>query len=95
MEFLNKSKYYTIDKQISNMEDKNNTNKHNYFMSLALKEAKKGFGNTIPNPLVGALIVKDNIVLAKSYHKEFGKNHAEINALDKINPKICHSNLNP
>ncbi len=75
------------------MKNKNNTNKHNYFMSLALKEAKKGFGNTMPNPLVGALIVKDGQILAKSYHKEFGKNHAEINALDKLNHQAKDSSM--
>ncbi len=62
-----------------------NQEKHTHFMSLALQEAKKGFCNTKPNPLVGAVITKNDTVIAKSYHKEFGKDHAEVNALKKIN----------
>jgi diaminohydroxyphosphoribosylaminopyrimidine deaminase/5-amino-6-(5-phosphoribosylamino)uracil reductase len=54
-----------------------------YFMRLALREAKKGIGRTSPNPCVGAVIVKDGEVIAKGYHKKAGTPHAEINALRK------------
>jgi diaminohydroxyphosphoribosylaminopyrimidine deaminase / 5-amino-6-(5-phosphoribosylamino)uracil reductase len=50
-------------------------------MRLALKEARKGLGRTSPNPCVGAVIVKDDCVIAKGYHKKAGTPHAEINAL--------------
>lgn len=52
-----------------------------YFMRLALKEAKKGIGKTSPNPCVGAVIVKDGEVIARGYHKKAGTPHAEIHAL--------------
>ena len=59
------------------MADKN----AEYFMQLALKEAKKGLGRTSPNPCVGAVIVKNDTVIATGYHKKAGTPHAEIHAL--------------
>lgn len=53
------------------------------FLKQALNLAKKGGGWTNPNPMVGALIVKDNLIIAKSYHKKYGSYHAEIEALKK------------
>ena len=45
--------------------------------------AKKGAGFTSPNPLVGAVVVKDGQIVATGYHRRFGGPHAEIFALDK------------
>lgn len=39
------------------------------YMALALKEAEKGMGFVAPNPLVGAVIVKDDRIISKGYHK--------------------------
>lgn len=50
-------------------------------MELALMIAKKGCGNTNPNPLVGAVIVKDNRIIGMGYHEKYGQNHAERNAI--------------
>ena len=44
----------------------------NYFMRLALREARKGIGRTSPNPCVGAVIVKEDKVIARGYHKKAG-----------------------
>lgn len=55
-----------------------------YFMREALKEARKGSGRTSPNPCVGAVIVKDNRIIGKGYHKKAGTPHAEINALRAV-----------
>ncbi|MFH2122814.1 MAG: bifunctional diaminohydroxyphosphoribosylaminopyrimidine deaminase/5-amino-6-(5-phosphoribosylamino)uracil reductase RibD [Pseudomonadota bacterium] len=54
-----------------------------YFMGLALKEARKGIGRTSPNPCVGAIIVREQTVIARGYHKKAGAPHAEIHALNK------------
>lgn len=54
------------------------------YMKLALSEAQKGFGRTSPNPCVGAVIVKDGLILGKGYHKKAGSPHAEINALAAV-----------
>ncbi len=52
-----------------------------YFMELALQEAKKGRGYVAPNPPVGAVVVKDGVILSTGYHKKYGDFHAERNAL--------------
>lgn len=53
----------------------------NKYMRAAISLAKKGKGKVYPNPLVGCVIVKDNKIIGKGWHKCFGANHAEINAL--------------
>lgn len=50
------------------------------FMERALELAEKGIGYTNPNPLVGAVIVKDGNIIGEGYHEFFGGPHAEINA---------------
>jgi len=52
------------------------------FMREALREARKGVGRTSPNPCVGAVIVKDDRIIARGYHKRAGGPHAEIHALE-------------
>lgn len=51
------------------------------FMKIAINLAKKGLGNTNPNPLVGAVIVKDGKIIGQGYHKKYGSLHAEREAL--------------
>lgn len=51
------------------------------WMALALDEARKGCGRTAPNPPVGAVIVKDGVVLGKGWHRAAGQPHAEREAL--------------
>lgn len=51
------------------------------YMRRAIALAKKGIGRVNPNPLVGAVIVKDNVPIGEGYHKAFGGLHAERNAL--------------
>ena len=51
------------------------------YMKLALRLARRGLGWTSPNPVVGAVLVKDSRVVGRGYHRRFGGNHAEINAL--------------
>jgi len=51
------------------------------YMKLALRLACRGLGRTSPNPMVGAVIVKDDRVIGQGYHRFFGGAHAEINAI--------------
>ncbi len=51
------------------------------FMRRAIELAKLGEGFTNPNPLVGAVIVKDGRIIGEGYHMRYGENHAERNAL--------------
>ena len=50
-------------------------------MELALMLAEKGCGCVNPNPLVGAVIVKNNRIIGIGYHEKYGENHAERNAV--------------
>lgn len=54
---------------------------HEKYMWMALKLAEKARGRTSPNPMVGAVIVKDGQIVGKGYHKKAGTPHAEIHAL--------------
>ena len=58
------------------------------FMKLALSLAEKGRGYVNPNPLVGAVIVKDGKVIGEGYHTAFGKSHAEIEAINSATEDI-------
>lgn len=51
------------------------------FMKRAIELAKQGAGWTAPNPLVGAVVVKNGRVIGEGYHRKYGKLHAERNAL--------------
>jgi diaminohydroxyphosphoribosylaminopyrimidine deaminase/5-amino-6-(5-phosphoribosylamino)uracil reductase len=57
-------------------------NKRRY-MRMAIELAKRGQGKVYPNPMVGCVIVKDNKVVGKGWHKYFGGKHAEVNALEE------------
>jgi len=58
------------------------TDNDKYFMKMALDLAAKGQGFTAPNPMVGAVLVKDGKVVGKGYHEAVGTAHAEVNAID-------------
>ncbi|MDR2192493.1 MAG: bifunctional diaminohydroxyphosphoribosylaminopyrimidine deaminase/5-amino-6-(5-phosphoribosylamino)uracil reductase RibD, partial [Endomicrobium sp.] len=51
------------------------------YMKAAVELAKKGKDRVFPNPMVGCVIVKDNKIIGKGWHKFFGGNHAEVNAV--------------
>lgn len=53
-----------------------------HYMKMALELAEKGRGCTSPNPMVGAVVVKDGTVAGKGWHKAAGLAHAEVNALE-------------
>ena len=51
------------------------------YMKLALRLAERGAGHTSPNPLVGAVIVRDGKILGEGWHRKYGDLHAEREAL--------------
>jgi diaminohydroxyphosphoribosylaminopyrimidine deaminase/5-amino-6-(5-phosphoribosylamino)uracil reductase len=53
-------------------------------MRLALREAERALWRTHPNPMVGAVVVRDGEVLATGYHAQAGSAHAEVDALRKL-----------
>ncbi len=63
------------------------------YMKLALRLARKGLGKVSPNPMVGAVIVKDNRIIGQGYHRRFGDKHAEINAIEAATESIAGATL--
>jgi len=61
---------------------------HKKYMNIALKLAEKARGNTSPNPLVGTVLVKNDEIIGKGYHKKRGFNHAEVEALHSCNVSL-------
>ena len=51
------------------------------YMKMALELAQKGMGFTAPNPMVGAVIVKNGRIIGQGYHRKYGDLHAEREAL--------------
>jgi diaminohydroxyphosphoribosylaminopyrimidine deaminase/5-amino-6-(5-phosphoribosylamino)uracil reductase len=60
---------------------------HEYYMNLAIRLALKAQGKTSPNPMVGALVVKNGKIVGKGYHEKAGSSHAEVIALDEAEKK--------
>lgn len=63
------------------------------YMRQALQLARKGLGKTSPNPMVGAIIVRDNQIIGKGYHHRYGGNHAEIDAIQNAVGNIDRATL--
>jgi diaminohydroxyphosphoribosylaminopyrimidine deaminase / 5-amino-6-(5-phosphoribosylamino)uracil reductase len=57
---------------------------HEKFMRAALAEAKKGLGETTPNPAVGAVLVNGNHIIARGHHRQAGGDHAEVDCLRRL-----------
>lgn len=64
-----------------------------YYMKLAVGLARKGRFYVGPNPMVGAVIVKNGRIIGRGYHKKFGGNHAEINAIKNAGEDITGATL--
>ncbi|MBN2857484.1 MAG: bifunctional diaminohydroxyphosphoribosylaminopyrimidine deaminase/5-amino-6-(5-phosphoribosylamino)uracil reductase RibD [Candidatus Delongbacteria bacterium] len=69
------------------------TNSDKKYMRTALKEALKGSGMVSPNPLVGAVVVKNGKIIGKGYHKKFGEKHAEVNAFENCSESPAGADL--
>ena len=54
------------------------------YINLCLKLAKKGAGKTFPNPMVGCVITKNGKIIGQGYHKSFGQQHAEVEAINSV-----------
>jgi len=70
-----------------------NMDSDNFYMKRALRLSRKGEGKVSPNPLVGAVIVKNGTIIGDGYHKYFGGNHAEINAIKNAREDVSGSSL--
>ncbi len=63
------------------------------YIQLTLELAKKGLGNVSPNPLVGAVIIKNDKIIGAGFHEKFGSNHAEVNAILNAKESVEDSTL--
>lgn len=72
---------------------------HEMYMKRALELAVNGWGTTNPNPLVGAVIVKDGWIVSEGFHEKPGSDHAETaaikNARQNIKGSTLYVNLEP
>jgi diaminohydroxyphosphoribosylaminopyrimidine deaminase / 5-amino-6-(5-phosphoribosylamino)uracil reductase len=57
------------------------TRRERRYIRLALGLARRGYGTTSPNPMVGALLVKGDRIIGRGWHRRAGESHAEIEAL--------------
>lgn len=67
--------FFVVGEEMKNLDDR-------YFMSRAIELARNGIGTTKTNPLVGCVIVKNGKIIGEGFHKTFGSNHAEVNAIE-------------
>lgn len=63
------------------------------YMAMAIEEAKKGMGWVNPNPMVGAIVVKDGRVVSTGYHASYGGDHAERMALKDCGEEVRGATL--
>ncbi len=64
-----------------------------FFMRLALREARRGLGRTSPNPAVGAVLVKGGRVVARGHHARAGGPHAEVVAIRRAGARARGADL--
>jgi diaminohydroxyphosphoribosylaminopyrimidine deaminase / 5-amino-6-(5-phosphoribosylamino)uracil reductase len=57
------------------------------FMRRALVLASKGYGSTSPNPMVGAVLVRNGEIIGEGWHRRAGGPHAEVNAVNSANKR--------
>jgi diaminohydroxyphosphoribosylaminopyrimidine deaminase / 5-amino-6-(5-phosphoribosylamino)uracil reductase len=57
------------------------------YMEQCLELAERGIGYVSPNPMVGCVIVEGKEIIGEGFHKEFGKEHAEVNAINSVKDK--------
>jgi diaminohydroxyphosphoribosylaminopyrimidine deaminase/5-amino-6-(5-phosphoribosylamino)uracil reductase len=69
------------------------TNLDEKYMKEAVRLARKGMGRTSPNPMVGAVIVRNGRIIASGFHKKAGADHAEVDALKKISTKAVSDDV--
>lgn len=72
---------------------------HSKFIRKCFKLAQKGKGKVSPNPLVGAVLVKNAKIIGRGWHKKYGNAHAEVNAIknatENVSDATLYCNLEP
>ena len=60
---------------------------HQFYMRRCFALAKKGAGSVSPNPMVGCVIVHNDRIIGEGWHQQYGRNHAEVNAILAVKPE--------
>lgn len=60
------------------------------YMSRCIHLAEKGRGNVSPNPMVGAVLVHQHMIIGEGYHKIYGQAHAEVNCINSVSKHHKH-----
>jgi diaminohydroxyphosphoribosylaminopyrimidine deaminase / 5-amino-6-(5-phosphoribosylamino)uracil reductase len=63
---------------------------HELFMQRCLQLAELASGDVAPNPMVGAVLVHEGVIIGEGYHREYGKGHAEVNCLASVKSEQQH-----
>jgi diaminohydroxyphosphoribosylaminopyrimidine deaminase/5-amino-6-(5-phosphoribosylamino)uracil reductase len=77
----------------SELDSGSNDERDAEYMRRALALAQQGWGQTAPNPMVGAVVVRDGVVVGEGYHARYGEAHAEIVALRAAGDRARGSTL--
>jgi len=57
---------------------------HEIYMQRCIELARLGSGKVSPNPMVGAVVVYHDKIIGEGYHQQYGKAHAEVNAINDV-----------
>lgn len=57
------------------------------YINRCIELAKRAFGYTAPNPMVGAVLVYEGKIIGEGYHEQYGKPHAEVNCINSVQPE--------
>ena len=63
---------------------------HQIFMQRCLQLAQLGRGHVAPNPMVGAVLVYEGVIIGEGYHEKYGDFHAEVNCIDSVKKELRH-----
>jgi diaminohydroxyphosphoribosylaminopyrimidine deaminase/5-amino-6-(5-phosphoribosylamino)uracil reductase len=77
----------------SELDSGSNGTRDAEYMRRALALARQGWGQTAPNPMVGAVVVRDGTVVGEGYHARYGEAHAEVLALKAAGDRARGSTL--
>ncbi len=60
------------------------------YMQRCLQLATLGAGSVAPNPMVGAVLVNNNVVIGEGFHQQYGQAHAEVNCINNVPAEMAH-----
>ena len=65
-------------------------NQHELYMHRCIELARLGAGYVAPNPMVGSVLVYENMIIGEGYHRQYGQSHAEVNCINSVKEENKH-----